>query len=82
MEMQNVHSDNSIWTNLRTKTLNSLAAGADAGAGMQPHDDKFYISNDAISIAHSIALVRSTGVLVTRQQRMLKTPAGILTAMR
>ena len=58
-----------------------LAAGADAGAGTQPHDDKSFISNDAISIAHSIALVQSTGVLVTRRQRMLKTPAGILTDM-
>jgi hypothetical protein len=34
-----------------------LAAGTDAGVGMQPHNDKFYISNDAISIAHSIAIV-------------------------
>jgi hypothetical protein len=25
-----------------------LAAGADAGPGMQPHDDKSYIRNDAI----------------------------------
>ena len=59
-----------------------LAAGADAGAGTQPHDDMSHISNDAISIANSIASVQSTGVFVTRQQRMLKTPAGILTAMR
>jgi hypothetical protein len=37
-----------------------VPAGADAGAGTQPHDDKSYISNDAISIAHSIAPVRLT----------------------
>ena len=57
-------------------------AGADAGAGTQHYDEKSYLSNDSISLAHSIARVPATGVLMARRQRMLKTPAGILTAMR
>lgn len=57
-------------------------AGADAGAGTQPTDDRSLLSSDTISLAHSIARVQATGVLVTRKQRLLKTPAGMLTAMR
>ena len=57
-------------------------AGADAGAGTQPLDDRSYDTNSLASLAHSIARVPATGVLVTRKQRLLKTPAGLLTAMR
>ena len=54
---------------------NSLSADADAGAGISE-------VLDCVTPTHSISRAAGTGLMVTRQQKVLRTPSGRLTMMR
>ena len=53
----------------------SLSADADAGAGLSE-------VLDSVTPAHSISRAAGTGLMVTRQQKVLRTPSGRLTMLR
>lgn len=55
--------------------LNAFEAGADAGAGISE-------VTDLAGNAHSITRLPGTGMVVTRQQKALRTPSGRLVMMR